>query len=115
MSCASARTTHLSGEGDWRLIQALLLWVPNIGRDDLLEGQTIVWDLELHAIIFGFDCQFAANSILYFQQRRIEGVDGEGTHVVGRTKRRGKSDGPSSSGYRPCENSKNEFSIKHCV
>ena len=43
--------THLSRESDGRLVQSLLLRVPDIGRDNLVERQSLAM-LELNPILF---------------------------------------------------------------
>ena len=54
---------YLSVEGDRWLIEPLLLRIPDVGRDDLIEWKRMVWLFELFAEDFGFDSEFASNGI----------------------------------------------------
>lgn len=38
MNVGHTTRTHLSDEGQGLLVQALLLWISNVGRDDLVKG-----------------------------------------------------------------------------
>src|SRR6266852_839580 len=64
--------TYLAIEGDWRLIEPGLLRIPDIRRDDLVEGQVMgSVRLELHAVFLGFNGQLTTHGILDVENRRI--------------------------------------------
>ena len=62
----------LSCERDGLLVQALLLRVSDIGRDDLVKRQSVVLLFELLSQAFGLDRELATNGILDFQDRGVE-------------------------------------------
>ena len=71
--------TNLSAEGDRRLIEALLLGVPDVGRHDLGERQrrrgTRLFQRDTE--LFGLDSQLTANGVLDVVNGGVEVVDGE--------------------------------------
>ena len=74
--------THLSGERERRLVEPLLLGVPDIGGDDLVEGEVFVAGGELFAVLLGLDGELAAHGVLDVEHGWVEVVDGEGLHGV---------------------------------
>ena len=56
---------YLPGEGDRRLIQSFLLRISDVGRDDLIERETVVGFFELVSENLSLDSELAAHSILY--------------------------------------------------
>jgi hypothetical protein len=73
-------TTHLPGKCKRFLVKPLLLWVPNVGRDDLAEWYALRVILELVAENFGFDGKFSTDGVLDVEDVGVEGFGGEGTH-----------------------------------
>lgn len=74
---------YLAIEGDWRLIEPGLLRVPDVRRDDLVEGQAMgSVRLELYAVFLGFNGQLTAHGILDIEDRGIQRIDCESAHIV---------------------------------
>ena len=74
--------TYLSGERERRLVEPLLLGVPDVGGDDLVEGEVFVAGGELLAVLLGLDGELAAHSVLYIKDSGVEGVDRERAHYL---------------------------------
>lgn len=67
-----AKVPYLAIEGDWRLIEPGLLRIPDVRRDDLVEGQAMgSVRLELYAVFLGFNGQLTTDSILDVEDRGI--------------------------------------------
>jgi len=67
-----ATNTDLSCERDGWLVQALLLRVPDIGRDNLVKRQPMVFFFELFSEAFGLDRELATNGVLDLQHGGVE-------------------------------------------
>lgn len=78
--------THLSVERDGRLVESLLLWVPDIRRDDGVEWQTMVVLLQFLPVHLSLDSELATNSILHVLDRRVKLVNVKSPHVRRRVK-----------------------------
>ena len=66
------RYAYLSVEGDRWLIEPFLLRIPNVGRDDLVEGKSVVGLLEFFAEDFGLDSEFTSNGIFDFAKAWVK-------------------------------------------
>ena len=75
--------THLSGERERRLVEPLLLGVPDVRGDDFVEGEVFVAGGELFAVLLGLDGELAAHGVLDLEDGRVELVDREGAHFGG--------------------------------
>lgn len=80
---------YLAIEGDWRLIEPSLLRIPDVRRDDLVEGQAMGSGvrLELYAVFLGFDGQLTAHGILDIENRGIQRIDCESAHITAAAER----------------------------
>ena len=58
------QTAYLASEGDGSLVQSLLLWIPDVGIDDLVERMSMVGLLEVVAQLLCLDGELAAHSVL---------------------------------------------------
>lgn len=83
----SKKSTHLAGERQERLVKPLLLGVPDVGRDDLLERELVLVALQLLAELFCLDRELAADGVLNLENGRVEVFGREGAHVVGGAER----------------------------
>ena len=72
--------TYLARKCDWRLIQSLLLWVPDVGRDDFVERKPVVLLLQLVAKNLRLDRELTADSILNLLKSRVKHVQRELAH-----------------------------------
>lgn len=77
-----SQETYLTREGEGRLVKPLLLWISDVGRDDLLEREVVFLRLELLAQLLGLDRELAAHGVLDLQDRGVELVWRKGTHVA---------------------------------
>jgi len=67
-------------EGNGRLIESRLLWVPDVRGDDPLKRQTMVALFEAYTVLFGLDGELTMDSVLYMFDGRVESVNGEASH-----------------------------------
>lgn len=74
------RRTYLPRERYRWLVEPLLLWVPDVGADDLVKGQAMVVLVELLAVVLGLDCELAADGVLDGEDGGVEGRGCEGAH-----------------------------------
>ena len=73
-------SAHLAVEGYGPLIKSLLLRIPNVAGDDPVERQTVVFLLELVAVLLRLDGELTADGVLDVANGGIERVDGEVRH-----------------------------------
>lgn len=64
MRYTTKQAAYLASEGDRSLVQSLLLRVPDVGIDDLVERMSMVRLLEVVAQLLGLDSELAADGIL---------------------------------------------------
>ena len=76
-----SKETHLTREGEGGLVKPLLLWVSDVGRDDLLKREVVFLRLELLAQLLGLDRELAAYGVLDVLHVRIESVSRERAHI----------------------------------
>lgn len=72
--------THLAIVRDRRLVEALLLRVPDVTRDDAVEGQAVVLVAETAAVLLSLDGELAADCVLDVPDGGVERVDCESAH-----------------------------------
>ncbi len=75
--------THLSGESERRLVESLLLGVPDVGGDDLGEREIGGARGELLAVLLCLDRELTAHGILNVGDCGVEFGGGKGTHCGG--------------------------------
>jgi hypothetical protein len=57
-----------------------LLRIPDVGRDDFIERETMVRLFEFVSENLSFDSELATHSVLYFLEGGVEAVYSEWTH-----------------------------------
>lgn len=77
-----AGKTYLTREGDGGLVKTLLLWVTDVGVDDSVEGEAMVFGLELCPESLCLYGELTANGVLDVCDCGVEVVWGKGTHCV---------------------------------
>ena len=71
---------YLTSEGNWGLVQTLLLGVADVGRNDLVEREPMVWVGKLVAQCFGLDGKLASHSVMQAVEGGVDVLESEGAH-----------------------------------